>query len=201
MTQAESTQSRLMAAALPRMAKEGWTESALLRAEKEGGFQSGTAKAYYPGGMSDFVRAFHHWVDEGMEQSLAKHPSFADAKVREKIYQAAMARLMVMQPYHGAVKRLMAHKLLPWNGPKAIMDLGHAADVMWKAAGDRSVDYNYYTKRVLLSGVYAATLRHWLRDESKDYADTRAFLRRRIEDVLKIGQKIGGLKERFKKAA
>jgi ubiquinone biosynthesis protein COQ9 len=201
MKNVNSTKGRLIETALGSIADMGWVDSALAHAEKAGGFEAGIYKAYFPGGISDFVRAFHLWVDEGMEARLNKLPHYADSKVREKIYQAVMARINVMEPHRAAVRRLVMHQLLPWNGPRALFDLSHAADAMWKAAGDRSVDYNYYTKRVLLSGVYVATLRFWLRDESKDYAETRAYLRRRIEDVLKVGQKIGSLKERFKGAA
>lgn len=195
----QPSQNTLIAAALRHMAQEGWTESALARAEAD--FAPGTMRAYFPGGLPDFIKAFHAWVDEGMEKHLAKNEGFETAKVREKIFEAVMARFSVLQPHKEAVRRFMGYQLLPWNGPRAVMGLGHAADAMWKAAGDRSTDYNYYTKRLLLSGVYAATLNFWLKDQSADYTETQAFLRRRIEEVLKVGKAIGGLKERFKRAA
>ena len=75
------------------------------------------------------------------------------------------------------------------------------ADAVWKAAGDRSIDYNYYTKRILLSGVYAVTINTWFTDETPDFAETRAVLRVRIEDVLKVGKAIGGLKDKFSRRA
>jgi ubiquinone biosynthesis protein COQ9 len=199
MKTAQPSKNTLIIAVLRVTAQEGWTESALAQAEAD--FAPGTLRAYFPGGLPDFIKAFHEWVDEGMEKQLAKSAAFEDAKVREKIFAAVMARLDVLKPHKEAVRRFMGYQLLPWNGPRAMMGLGHAADAMWKAAGDRSTDYNYYTKRLLLSGVYAATLHCWLKDESKDQAETEAFLRRRIEEVLKVGKAIGGLKDRFKKAA
>jgi ubiquinone biosynthesis protein COQ9 len=195
----QPSQNALIIAALRVMAQEGWTESALTRAEE--GFAPGTMRAYFPGGLPDFIKAFHAWVDEGMEKYLEKNEGFEIAKVREKIFESVMARLAVLKPHKEAVRRLLGYQLLPWNSPRAVMGLGHAADAMWKAAGDRSTDYNYYTKRLLLSGVYAATLKFWLKDHSEDQAETEAFLRRRIEEVLKVGKAIGGLKDRFKKAA
>jgi ubiquinone biosynthesis protein COQ9 len=199
MKAAQPSRNTLIIATLRVMAMEGWTESALARAEAD--FAPGTMRAYFPAGLSDFIKAFHAWVDEGMEKHLAKNEAFETAKVREKIFEAVMARLAVLRPHKEAVRRFLGYQLLPWNGPRAVMGLGHAADAMWKAAGDRSTDYNYYTKRLLLSGVYAATLHCWLKDHSKDEAETEAFLRRRIEEVLKVGKAIGGLKDRFKKAA
>jgi ubiquinone biosynthesis protein COQ9 len=191
----------LIKAALAQMGKHGWTETALASAAEAEGFSAGVYRAYFPAGLQDFNNAFHEWVDEGMNAALAKQPEFETSKIREKIFRCVMARLKTIQPYRGAAAALLGRQFMPWNAAKGIVGLTHAADAMWKAAGDRSTDYNYYTKRLLLSGVYVATLRVWVKDESAHHADTEAFLRRRIEDVLKVGQTIGGLKDRFKKKA
>ena len=54
------------------------------------------------------------------------------------------------------------------------------------AAGDRSTDFNFYTKRGLLAGVYAATTLYWLDDRSPGFEATQAFLDRRLADVMAI---------------
>ena len=59
-------------------------------------------------------------------------------------------------------------------------------DLMWCAAGDTSTDYNWYSKRLILSGVYMSTLMVWLSDESEDDSETWAFLDRRIAGVMKF---------------
>ena len=57
---------------------------------------------------------------------------------------------------------------------------------MWRAAGDTATDYNHYSKRAILGGVYAATLTVFIDDESEGYAETRAFLARRIEGIMQF---------------
>jgi ubiquinone biosynthesis protein COQ9 len=57
---------------------------------------------------------------------------------------------------------------------------------MWRLAGDTATDYNHYTKRMTLGSIYAATLAVFAQDESEDLADTKAFLDRRIEGVMKF---------------
>ena len=64
-------------------------------------------------------------------------------------------------------------------------------DSIWYAAGDRSTDYNYYTKRLLLAGVYSSTLVFWLNDRSEGGAASWAFLDRRIDEVMKVGGYLG----------
>src|SRR5262245_47389882 len=111
MKAAQPSQNTLITAALRVMAREGWTESALAQAEAE--FAPGTMRAYFPGGLSGFITAFHEWVDEGMEKALDKSESFAAAKVREKIFEAVMARLSVLEPHKEAVRRFLGYQLLP----------------------------------------------------------------------------------------
>lgn len=192
---------RLITAALRQIPFEGWTKAAFSKAEAAEGFSAGTYAAYFPGGVQDFIRCFWHFIDAAMEAELAGQRDFEQAKVREKIYRCVMARLHAMAPYREAVRRLIGHQLLPWNKPLALGNLGRAADAMWRAAGDRSIDYNYYTKRLLLAGVYTATLRKWLGDQGQDETAVQDFLRARIEQVLKFGKTVQSIKAYFGKKA
>ena len=68
-----------------------------------------------------------------------------------------------------------------------------SADAMWRLAGDTATDYNHYTKRMILGSIYAATLAVFVGDESEEKAETRAFLDRRIEGVMKFEKAKGRL--------
>jgi len=70
--------------------------------------------------------------------------------------------------------------------PLATRLLYQTIDTMWRAAGDRSTDYNFYTKRATLSAVYSATLLAFLSDDSPDNSKTEAFLDRRLKDVAAV---------------
>jgi ubiquinone biosynthesis protein COQ9 len=58
--------------------------------------------------------------------------------------------------------------------------------MIWRAIGDTSTDFNFYTKRGLLSGVLTSTMLFWFGDSSEDSAETWKFLDRRIADVMQI---------------
>jgi ubiquinone biosynthesis protein COQ9 len=62
----------------------------------------------------------------------------------------------------------------------------HSADVMWRLAGDTATDYNHYTKRAILAGIYAATLAVFADDTSEGKVDTHAFLDRRIDGIMRF---------------
>jgi ubiquinone biosynthesis protein COQ9 len=105
-------------------------------------------------------------------------------------------RLELLQPHREAVRRGIAFLALPANVALGTRLLYRTVDAIWYAAGDTATDYNFYTKRALLAGVYASTLLYWLDDASDGYADTWAFLDRRIADAMRIPQAVG----RFGKA-
>ncbi|WP_374298103.1 COQ9 family protein, partial [Sphingomonas sp.] len=82
---------------------------------------------------------------------------------------------------------------MPLNAALALKLLYRTVDAIWYAAGDNATDFNFYTKRGLLAGVYSATLLYWLNDRSQDCADTWAFLDRRIEEVMQVPKLLGRL--------
>ena len=67
-----------------------------------------------------------------------------------------------------------------------LVDDSGAVDAIWYAAGDTSSDFNFYTKRATLAGVFSSTLFYWLNDRSEGDAATWAFLDRRIDDVMRF---------------
>lgn len=95
-------------------------------------------------------------------------------------------RLEAIEPHKEAVRRALAYYAMPLHMAAGAAALARTADVMWQAAGDQSTDFNWYSKRALLSGVYSSTLLVWLNDANDGNEDTCAFLNRRIEDVMRI---------------
>jgi ubiquinone biosynthesis protein COQ9 len=100
-----------------------------------------------------------------------------------------------LAPHKEAARRASAFLALPQNAALAAKLLFRSVDAMWRAAGDKTSDFNYYTKRALLAGVYGSTLLYWLSDASEGSAETWTFLDHRIGNVMAI-QKARGEMER-----
>jgi ubiquinone biosynthesis protein COQ9 len=101
------------------------------------------------------------------------------------------ARLEQLAPHREAVRRALSYLALPQNAALGAKCLYRTVDAIWYAAGDTATDYNFYTKRLLLAGVYSSTVLFWLNDKSEGYAETWAFLDRRIAEVVKLGGALG----------
>jgi ubiquinone biosynthesis protein COQ9 len=85
-----------------------------------------------------------------------------------------------------ALRRALAILASPQNLAEAARLAWRAADRIWRLAGDTATDFNHYSKRAILIGVYGSTSLVFLDDENPDLAETRAFLNRRIDDVMRF---------------
>lgn len=164
---------------------DGWGHEALARAAEEIGIDADVAELAFPGGAADMIDAWFASIDRRMAERLPAE-TLAAMKIRERVTALVTARLEIAAPDREALRRALSILALPLNAGRGARLGWRAADAMWRLAGDGSVDFAHYTKRATLGAVYAATLLIFLDDESEDFADTRAFLDRRVEDVMRF---------------
>ncbi len=175
----------LVDALLNHVPFDGWTQAALARAAEDLGIPENRAELVFPGGAVDMVDAFIARVDAQMSEQLAAL-DLPSMKIRERIRTAVRTRLEVSAPHREAIRRAISILALPQNAARGTRILWRSVDEMWRAAGDTATDYNYYTKRATLAGVYSSTLLVWLDDESEALSETWGFLDRRIESVMRF---------------
>ena len=164
---------------------DGWTAAAVDAAANQLGIDPGQAKLAVPKDQASKIDLYIRGVDRALEDWFT--PERLDGlKIREKIRAIVWKRLEIMEPAREAVRRALSVLAMPQNAPTGLKTGWRTADVMWRIAGDTSTDYNHYTERLMLGGVYASTLLVWLDDQTPGFAETSSFLDRRIDDVMKI---------------
>ncbi|MBX9795551.1 COQ9 family protein [Sphingomonas sp.] len=174
---------------------DGWSAAARDMAADQAGVDRDIAALAFTEGAPAMITAWFDSIDAAMVAALPKD-RLATMKIRARIREQICARLEIMHPHRDALRR--AHAVLAMPGNVALgARLGwRAADLMWRQAGDTATDYNHYTKRALLAGIYAATVTVFLGDETSDWADTRAFLDRRIDGIMRFEKLKSGFVER-----
>lgn len=177
-------------AALRHVPFDGWTEGVLRAAMSDAGLDPRLARRLFRRGVRDLVDFFAQDADRRMAEELARQP-LAQMKVRERITAAVRLRLEQSEAHREAVRRAVIFQASPLAGLDGARSVWRTADAMWRAAGDRATDFNWYSKRALLAGVYASTLLYWLADDSDEREATWEFLGRRIADVMRI-EKVKG---------
>ena len=151
----------------------------------------GTLGRLFPEGIDELKEYFFNQTDIEMLKKI-KQIENKDIRIRDKIYNGVIIRLEIFQKNKDSIKHIFVSES---SSPiKSIKNLWNTADLIWRSAGDTSTDYNHYTKRLLLSWVYLSTLLCWFNDKSKNIKETKLFLNRRIDEVLKFGKTSSNIK-------
>ncbi|WP_370176004.1 COQ9 family protein [Sphingobium abikonense] len=176
----------LLAPTLPRHAAfDGWRPQAVAMAAQEKDVDIDIAQLAFADGAMGMIDAWFASIDAAMLDALPAEQLSA-LSIRRRIIALVEARLDLLAPDREALRRALAVLAMPGNVVHAGKLGWRAADAMWRAAGDTATDLNHYTKRMTLSAVYASTLLVFVNDDSDDHADSRAFLARRVEDVMRF---------------
>jgi ubiquinone biosynthesis protein COQ9 len=185
----ERTLDELRLALAPEVARaavfDGWTDEALNQAAALAGVDAAVARLAFSGGPMDMICAWIDSTDAKMQAAFADG-HLAELKIRDRIRTLLLFRLDAVAGMEEALRRALAIQAMPQNLPRTLKIGWHSADLMWRLAGDTATDYNHYTKRALLCGIYTATLAVFVEDNSEGKAETRAFLDRRIENVMQF---------------
>lgn len=188
MTQPESLEALRLALA-PAIADaavfDGWSEAAVDSAAAAQGIDPASARFAFDGVAMAMIEAWAGSVDVAMAAEFPPE-RIAAMKIRERIRSLVQFRLDAIAHQKEALRRALAIMAMPQNAPRAAKLAWHSADAMWRLAGDTATDYNHYTKRLTLGSIYAATLAVYVDDTSEGHAETRAFLDRRIEGIMKF---------------
>jgi ubiquinone biosynthesis protein COQ9 len=177
----------VLAAALVHIPFDGFTDSVLARAATDIGVSRMELMRLFPEGPLSLVEVFSEWTDAEMVRELAKH-NLASLKIRDRIALAVKTRIAVLKPYKEAARRAAAFLSLPPHAAVGLKLLYRTVDAVWRAIGDTSTDFNFYSKRAILGAVYSATLLRWFSDTNANQQQTEDFLRRRIDGVMRFEQ-------------
>jgi len=180
---ADDLKAALLAAAVPHVAFDGWSDASFAAAAADAGIAPALARGVCPRGALDLALAYHASGDAAMRAALAG-ADLAGMRYRERIAHAVRLRL------DGADRELVRRGVALFALPQHVVEGSRAiwgtADAIWTALGDTSDDISHYSKRAILSAVYSATALYWLGDTSPGQSATWEFLDRRIENVMQF---------------
>lgn len=167
---------------------DGWSESSLIKSAQNCNFAKDYYKLLFPQGISDLTDFFYNYTTEKMTNIFLDQENTEKLKIREKIAFLIEIRINIYDSYKESIRSLLTHNLYPQNILNAQLNIWKICDQIWFLAGDKSTDFNYYSKRALLEGVYSSSVLFWLEDKSDNWEETKSFIAVQITRVLKIGK-------------
>jgi ubiquinone biosynthesis protein COQ9 len=181
----EKAAAAIIEKALPLVPFDGWNQQTLAQAAVAAGYKKTDVIRVFPGGAIDAIDFFLNQSDTQMLDIIAGY-HLDSMKIRERISSAIQAKLNTLAPHREALRRAIAMHAMPFYCHRGLRAMYKTVDHIWYAIGDTSSDFNFYTKRITLGGVYSTTLLFWLDDKSAGFENTWAFLDRRIADIMTI---------------
>ncbi|WP_281966606.1 COQ9 family protein [Roseovarius nanhaiticus] len=174
---------KMLDAAAAHVPFDGWSHAAFVASAKDAGIAPAMARAALPRGAVDLALAYHEAGDRTMLDRIEAE-DMGEMRFTDRVKSAVRWRIEAGD--REMVRRSSTLFALPQHAADGTRAIWGTADRIWTALGDSSDDYNWYTKRATLSGVYGSTVLYWLGDDSLENAATWEFLDRRIDDVMQI---------------
>ena len=193
----DAIRERILLEALTEIPVTGFTASTPFEAASRIGIAKREVQDAFPQGAASLVETFSHWADERMLEAL--HSREAEQRIRDRIASAVRARIEVLNPHKQAARHAASFLAQPQNTVLATKLTLRTVDEIWRAVGDRSSDFSYYTKRATLAGVYATTLAYWFSDSSEGNQATWTFLGHRIDNVMQFEKLKGAARDALAK--
>jgi len=175
----------IIEATLKHVPFDGWSDEAVRLGIQDLKIDDSAFKDLFNHDCSKVVEHYSNMLDRDMLAALVKL-NLDEMKIRDRIHNGVMTRIKLMSANRLAAKKTCAYLALPPHAALGTKLLYRTVNQIWYAAGDTATDFNFYTKRGLLAGVYTSTLLYWFNDDSHEFENTQSFLSRRIENVMLI---------------
>jgi ubiquinone biosynthesis protein COQ9 len=173
---------------------DGFSETVLKSVASRLNIGDPALRAAFPRGAVDLALSFARQLDVELLAAL-EGIDLPSMKIRTRIATALKTRFDLMASERESVRRLVQFFARPDHLADGANSLYQTVDSIWVVIGDRSTDFNFYTKRAVLAAVVSSTTLFWLQDDSAGFVDTQAFIDRRIENVMQFEKTKAKLRE------
>ena len=190
---------------------DGWNEKIFLTLAKELEISASEINFLFPKNYKDLLDLYLEEKENQMIKGVKKL-NFSNLRTQEKLSQIIMLRIKKNSSEKELVRKTFFYLSLPQNCILGISSIFRTVDNIWYLTGDKTSDFNYYTKRIILAGIYSSVLLFWLNRGNKSLKETEDFLIKKIKktsivkkiknsfiEVLKDTPNMTNLTEKFRK--
>jgi ubiquinone biosynthesis protein COQ9 len=179
----KSKQDKLANLFIQEVPKFGWSRETLLHCAKKQKLSTPNLALMFPSFEYDVLK---YLIAQNNSLVEKNYNSFNNTrlKTRDKIKTIMELKFDSNTYLKDALPEMLKFLLRPGNIFMSIKMLHKNSDFIWNLAGDKSNDFNYYSKRGLLSMVYLATLIYWLNDKSNKGIGTKNFISKSVDGIV-----------------
>tara|TARA_B100001094_G_C17973867_1_gene691737 strand:+ start:285 stop:926 length:642 start_codon:yes stop_codon:yes gene_type:complete len=173
------------------VAEKGLSSNIFKNVAKQNGLNLIETELLFPEGVSDFVEFALEQLSIELED-YCKQIDLIRLPIHKRIRKVLLSKVYLMNKEKIFYKKIFINLLIPKKNLSLPLQLYKSVDQIWFIAGDSSVDFNFYTKRLILSGIYSRVMLFFFNNNSQEA------LEKVLDSSLKKVTKIPELKSKFK---
>jgi len=172
------------------IAKDGLTSNTFKNISKKYDLNIDEMNLLFPDGKNDFLQFVLEQLNIDLE-NYCKKLDLIRLPVHKRIRKILLSKIYIMDKEKKFYKKIFLNLLIPKKNFSLPIKLYKSVDQIWFIAGDTSVDFNFYTKRLILAGIYSRVIFFFFNNNNQ------TLLEDLLDSSLKRVSKIPELKTKF----
>ena len=163
---------------------DGWNENIFQTISNRRKYKEEEMRSLFSKGYKSLLELYLSSADQEMIKACNKI-DLIRMKIHERIREIILLKLKINAKDKNLFKRTFFTLMLPQHFNIATYSLYRTVDHIWYIAGDNSTNFNFYTKRLILAGIYNSTVFYWINGD-RTFKQTKDFLNNQLKQVSKI---------------
>ena len=181
------------------IAKHGLSSQTLELISKENGLNINEIELLFPDGKASLVKFSIKQLNKELEKKCLEM-DLIRFPIHKRIKKILLSKIYLMNKEKKFYKKIFLNILIPKKNFFLPKELYKSVDQIWFIAGDSSVDFNFYTKRLILAGIYSRIMLFFFNNNDHKAIENLLDLNlRRVAKIPEIKSKLKIFKDYFPK--
>ena len=183
------------------VSEKGLIKNCLENISKKYGLNTDETDLLFPQGNIDLIKFALEQLNNDLEV-YCRQIDLIRLPIHKRIRKVLLSKISLMNKDKPFYRTIFLNLLIPKKNFSLPSQLCNSVDQLWFIAGDSSTDFNFYTKRLILSGIYSRVMLFFFnnnnQEELENILDESL---KRVSKIPEIKSKLKIFKEYFPKIA
>lgn len=173
------------------ISEKGLNKNSLENISKRYGLDINEIELLFPEGNIDLIKFTLEQLNKELEE-YCKKIDLIRLPVHKRIKKVLLSKISLMNKNKLFYRSIFLNLLIPKKNFSLSNQLYNSVDQIWFIAGDSSTDFNFYTKRLILSGIYSRVILFFFNNNNQEELENI------LDESLKRVSKIPEIKSKLK---
>ena len=183
------------------VSKNGFTQNSLENISKKYGLDINETELLFPEGNNDLIKFALEQLNSELEEYCRKI-DLIRLPTHKRIKKVLLSKVALMNKNKLFYRSIFLNLLIPKKNFSLSSQLYNSVDQIWFIAGDSSTDFNFYTKRLILSIIYSRVMLFFFNNNNQEELENILDeSMQRVSKIPEIKSKLKIFKEYLPKVA